>query len=82
MYETVNTLIREPEAVELFYNKLESVIYGHRQALQTKAGMKAAHAFTPTKDSLYTPIVTTTGDVNEGFKRLVPENILKLKTPF
>lgn len=82
LYETVNTLVREPEAVELSYNKLESVIYGHRQSLQAKAGTKAAHAFTPQKDSLYTPVVTTTGDLNEGFKRLVPENILKLKRRF
>lgn len=82
LYETVNTLVREPEAVELAYNKLESVIYGHRQSLQTKAGMKAAHAFTPRKDSEYTPVVTTTGDLNDGFKRLVPENILKLKRRF
>lgn len=82
LYETVNTLVREPEAVELSYDKLESVIYGHRQSLQTKAGMKAAHAFTPTKDTRDTPVIVTTGDVNDGFKRLVPENILKLKRRF
>ncbi|XKW96432.1 hypothetical protein R8G64_13510 [Tenacibaculum maritimum] len=82
LYETENTLVREPEALELSYDKLESVIYGHRQSLQTKAGMKAAHAFTPTKDSQHTPVVKTTGDVSEGFKRLVPENILKLKRKF
>lgn len=82
LYETENTLIREPEAVELSYNKLESVIYGHRQALQTMAGMKAAHAFTPIKDTQFTPIIETTGDISEGFKRLVPENILKLKRRF
>lgn len=82
LYETVNTIVREPEAVELSYDKLESVIYGHRQSLQAKAGMKAAHAFTPTKDTRDTPIIVTTGDVNDGFKRLVPENILKLKRRF
>lgn len=41
LYETENTLIRESETVELSYNKLESVIYRHWQALQTMAGMKA-----------------------------------------
>lgn len=82
LYETINTLVRKPEAVELSYDKLESVIYGHRQSLQTKAGMKAAHAFAPDKDTTFTPIVKTTGDLNEGFKRLVPENVLKLKRRF
>lgn len=83
LFETVNTLVREPEAVELAYNKLESVIYGHKQSLQKKAGMKAAHAFAPTGDGAYTPVVSTTGDNNgDGFKRLVPENILKLKRRF
>ena len=82
LYETTNTIVRKPQAVELAYNKLESVIYGHRQSLQAKAGTKAAHAFTPTKDTEFTPVITTTGDLNDGFKRLVPENILKLKRRF
>lgn len=82
LYETVNTLVRFPEAVELSYDKLESVIYGHRQSLLTKSGMKAAHAFAPSANTQYTPIVQTTGDMNTGFRRLTPENILKLKRNF
>lgn len=82
LYETKNTLVRKATAVELSYDKLESVIYGHRQALQAMAGAKAAHAFTPNSDSAYTPVITTTGDIKEGFKRLVPEDILKLKRRF
>lgn len=82
LYETVNTLVRQPDVVELSYDKLENVIYGHRQSLMAKAGMKAAHAYTPTEEGTFTPIVKTTGDTSEGFKRLVPENILKLKRRF
>jgi hypothetical protein len=80
LYETENTLVRSPEAVELAYDKLESVIYSHRMSLRSKAGNKAAHAYTPTADTANTPVLITTGDNNgDGFKRLLPEDILKLK---
>ena len=80
LYETENTLVRSPQAVELAYDKLESVIYGHRMALRAMAGNKSAHAYTPTQDTINTPVLITTGDNNgDGFKRLVPEDILKLK---
>lgn len=83
LFETENTLVRNPEAVELAYDKLESVIYGHRMALQTKTAQKAAHAYAPTEDSTDTPIVTTTGEDNgEGFKRMAIADILKLKRRF
>lgn len=80
LYETENTLVRSPQAVELAYDKLESVIYGHRMALRAMSGNKSAHAYTPTQDTTNTPVLITTGDNNgDGFKRLVPEDILKLK---
>lgn len=80
LYETENTLVRNPESVELAYDKLESVIYGHRMALRSKAGNKAAHSYTPLEDTTNTPVLITTGDNNgDGFKRLIPEDILKLK---
>lgn len=80
LYETENTLVRTPDTVELAYDKLESVIYGHRMSLRASAGNKAAHAYTPTEDTQNTPVLVTTGDNNgDGFKRLIPEDILKLK---
>ena len=83
LFETENTLVRSPEAVELAYNKLESVIYGHRMALRSKTGQKAAHAFAPSSDTANTPVLITTGDNNgEGFKRLIPEDILRLKKKY
>lgn len=83
LFETENTLVRSPEAVELAYNKLESVIYGHRMALRSKTGQKAAHAFAPSSDTVNTPVLVTTGDNNgEGFKRLIPEDILRLKKKY
>lgn len=83
LFETENTLVRNPEQVELSYDKLESVIYNHRMALQTKTAQKAAHAYAPMEDSTYTPIVKTSGEDNgEGFKRMDVKNILTLKRKF
>ena len=80
LFETENTLVRYPEAVELSYDKMESVIYGHRMKLQSITQRKAAHAFAPISDTESTPIIETTGDDNgEGFKRITVADILKLK---
>ena len=83
LFETENTLVRSPEAVELAYDKMESVIYGHRMALQTKTALKAAHAYAPNSDSEFTPVIRTTGEDNgDGYKRLKIEDILRLKRKF
>lgn len=83
LFETENTLVRNPEAVELSYDKMETVIYGHRMALQNKTLVKAAHAFAPNSNTVSTPVLRTTGDDNgDGFKRLKIEDILKLKRSF
>ncbi len=82
LFETENTLIREPESVELAYDKLESVLYGHKSSLRTSTAEKAAHAFAPAKDSENTPVIETTGETNELVKSITPKDILKLKRRF
>lgn len=80
LFETLNTLVKNPEAVELAYDKLESVIYGHRMALQAKTAAKAAHAYAPQKETEFTPVTPTTGEDNgDGFKRVRVEDFLKHK---
>lgn len=81
-FETENTLIRRPEAIEYSYDKLESVIRQHRATLCKSVAMKAAHAFAPDNDTTDTPIVTTTGDVINGRTRLKLVDILTLKERF
>lgn len=82
-FETENTLVRRPEVIEYSYDQLESVIRGHRAALQSKTAEKAAHAFAPTEDSEYTPVIKTTGedDLNKR-KRLSYEDIVELKNRY
>lgn len=43
-FETENTLVRRPDAIEYSYDKLDSVIRQHRSTLQTTTARKAAHA--------------------------------------
>lgn len=84
LFETENTLVRKPEAVELAYDKLESVISGHRNSLRASTASKAAHAYAPAGNTANTPIIVTTGEVDvlTGKKKLVPKDILSLKRAF
>ena len=80
---TENTIVGFQIEVETAYNKLESVIFGHRQALQNSVSMKAAHAFAPKSNTEFTPVIQTTGEDNsEGQKRITINDILKLKRSF
>lgn len=81
-FETENTIVRRPDAIEYSYDKLESVIRQHRQTLQKSVAIKAAHAIAPAKDTEYTPIVATTGTERDGRKRLTFADILALKERF
>jgi len=82
--ETENTIIRRPDEIEHSYDKVESVIYGHRMALQTKSLELAAYAYAPVQDSADTPVVAVTGENNSttGKKRIRIEDILTLKRRF
>jgi hypothetical protein len=83
LFETENTLIRQPEEVERAYDKLESVIYGHKQALQIATAKTAAHAYAPDSHTNNTPVIVTTGEDNgEGFKRLTSKDIFLLKRKY
>lgn len=81
-FETENTLVRRPDAIEYSYDKLDSVIRQHRSTLQTTAARKAAHAFAPSKDTNETPLVLTTGAAARGRKRITFEDLLALKERF
>lgn len=82
-FETENTLVRRPEVIEYSYDQLESVIRGHRAALQSKTAEKAAHAFAPTEDGEFTPVIRTTGDADlNKRKRLSYEDVVVLKNRY
>lgn len=82
-FETKNTLIRRPDAIEYSYDQVESVIMGHRNTLRASTGEKAAHAIAPQSDSADTPVIPTTGaDNGDGKKRITVADILLLKRKY
>ena len=81
-FETENTIVRRPDAIEYSYDKLESVIRQHRATLQKSVAIKAAHAIAPNKDTDQTPLVMTSGAAKDGRKRLTFADILALKERF
>lgn len=78
-FETENTLVRRPEVIEYAYDQLESVLMGHRNTLRTKTASKAAHAYAPKEDGVFTPVISTTGTVHGNRKMLSFDDILNLK---
>ncbi|MBR6297720.1 MAG: hypothetical protein IKR34_00585 [Candidatus Gastranaerophilales bacterium] len=81
-FETENTIVRRPEALEYSYNKLESVIGQHRATLRKSVATKAIHAFAPDADTAQTPVIITTGETVDGRKRLTLADVLTLKERF
>jgi len=61
-YRTKNTVIRDAEAVQLAYSKLENVIAGHRNKLREETIARATHAWAPDADGTYTPVFETSGE--------------------
>lgn len=82
LFETENTLVRRPEAIEYSYDQLESVLMGHRSTLRAKTAEKAAHAYAPLENSEYTPVVSTSGNTSGTRKSLSVVDILTLKECF
>jgi hypothetical protein len=82
LFETENTLVRRPIAIEYSYDQLESVLMGHRNTLRARTAEKAAHAFAPQGDTEFTPVIPTTGEAFAGRKRLTVADILYLKERF
>lgn len=81
-FESENTIVRRPDAIEYSYDKLESVIRQHRATLRKAVSVKAAHAFAPAEDTTDTPVLTTTGETVGKRKRLCLDDILTLKERF
>lgn len=81
-FETENTIVRRPDAIEYSYDKLESVIGQHRATLRKSVAMKAIHAFAPAVDTADTPVIQTSGLATNGRKRLTFADILALKERF
>jgi hypothetical protein len=82
-FDTTNTLVRNVEEKELSYNKMESVVRGHRRALLKKNSAFAAHNWCPSIDGTFTPVIETSGAVNAGgLKRVSFEDFLNMEARY
>lgn len=82
-FDTENTSIKHADKVELAYDKLASVILGHKNALRMTIMEKGAHAIAPASNGTFTPLLTATGaDNGSGLKRLKWSDVRKLQTAF
>ena len=82
-FDTKNTVVRNVEAMELAYDKMESVVRQHRNVLQAKTAAYAANNWAPSKDAELTPVRKTTGDTNSrSLKSLSFRDILDMDAWF
>lgn len=83
-FDTENTMIQKADEVELAYDKMKSVVYGHKQALREKIMQKAIHAIAPSTNGTYTPLLAASGANNgeDGNKALTWSDVRKLQKRF
>lgn len=82
-FDTENTIVRNIEEKECSYNKMESVVRSHRNALVKKTSAFAAYNWCPVKDSEFTPVMATTGGMNaSGVKKVSFEDFLQMEMKF
>ncbi len=80
---TKATRITIEETQYIAYDKIRLVQEKHKRAVMNRKHQKAAHALTPDKETAKTPILVTTGpDDGTGRRRLIPKDLLTLKTAF
>ena len=80
--DTTSTVVRNVEQMESSYDKMSSVIYGHKMELQRTAGKLAAWNYAPASDATYTPVIAASGALTNGYKKILFEDILTLRKKF
>lgn len=64
--DTKNTVVRNIEAMELAYDKMASVVRGHKNALHRYRTRLAAFNWCPQKNTDSTPVIATSGAKNKA----------------
>jgi hypothetical protein len=81
--DTENTIVYNIETAELAYDKRNSIMFGHRQALRMFVLERAAHNWSPATNSALTPLLATTGtNDGDGRRALTFADITKLRRKF
>lgn len=77
--DTESTILRNIEKKELSYNKMESIVRSHRNALRKGCVSLAAHYWAPSSNGTYTPVIAATGALYNGYKRLLFDDLLNIR---
>ena len=82
-FDTEPTHVLHVEELETSYNKCESVVQQHANALRAKASLTAAYNIAPTSNTTRTPVIASTGETKaDGNKALTYKDVLKMRTAF
>ena len=85
-FQTEATPITDDELYALSYDKMASVKERHGLAIMEAKLKKAIHALAPTSNTATTPVIKTTGEVEDGGatgrKRLTRHDIIEMKKRF
>ena len=82
-FDTKNTVVRNVEAMELAYDKMDSVVRQHRNTLYAKTAAYAANSWAPQQTKDLTPVRATSGaDNRQGVKALTFEDVLAMDAWF
>ena len=82
-FDTKPTHVTNVDELETAYDKCESVVRQHANALRTKAALSAAYNIAPSAHGPGTPVFATTGPVRfDGKKAMTYNDLLKMRTSF
>jgi len=76
--DTTSTVVRNIEKKESSYDKMSSVIYGHKQELLRTACKLAAWNYAPASDATLTPVIAATGALTNGYRKMLFDDLLTL----
>lgn len=82
-FDTKPTHVTNVEQLETSYDKCESVVRQHAEALRKNAMLSAAYNIAPSSNSTDHPVIATSGsNRGDGNKKLKYTDLLKLRTAF
>ncbi len=76
--DTTSTVVRNVDKMESSYDKMSSVIYGHKQELLRTACKLAAWNYAPASDATLTPVIACTGALVNGYRKMTFDDVLNL----
>lgn len=78
-WETKVTTLSDDQVMGASYKRIDNITRPHTRALLENKFTKAIHALAPAADSTDTPVIKTTGALNNGRRQFTYEDLVALK---